>query len=1197
LKAKATSRIFLKSIHIQGFKSFADKVRFDLQPGLCVIVGPNGCGKSNVADAVRWVLGEQSAKSLRGNKMEDVIFAGSSTRRPVGMAEVSLVFDNSTGLFPLDFEEVIITRRVFRDGEGQFFINKTPCRLKDIQELFLDTGSGKEGFSIIGQGRVEEILNLKAEERRLLIEEVAGISKFRLRKKEAVKKLEDTKQNIDRLNDILTEVQARLAPLARQAEIAQKSEELKNELRETEIKLLVQDLSEIKVKLTKVQTEGQTLQDQLAELNTALAEAENKNIHVKYKLNLLEETIQELQTSIYSLENSISDKEHALSLAAEREEYTKDQLERLEKEISLAKEEESAFKKKEKELLEREGFLKDKLAEASVTLKELEKQLLVLRETNGESRLEELKTEIFEELSLKSKLANELAELEHKKDSLQRQEGQLTESIAAREREIESLAMQIEKLDQELLELEDLAVNLTAKAAVFKQQLTAKEKELMKIEENKTSLLRQLDQIKARQRALQTLEANLEGYNKGVREIVLAFRKGELKNCVLYGTVAENILVEPKYELALETALGLAMQYIIVDSTEDGKEGIAYLKKTKNGRATFLPRLVLQGKKALLTSRTLDHPGFLGLAVDLIKCDPRFKPVFQNLLGRILVADSMDSAVTLAKQNNYRFKVVTLQGDQVNPGGSLTGGSVRNQESGLLGRKRQIERLVLEAQEIQKALEAKERDLINCSRELETLKTKIKDLDREIESCQNTKNILTVDRKHLRERNDRLQESLKLLKYNLSDVINQFSGLDHNIADIKARINDSTHRIASLQNEQKDLEELLKKTNAQGLVLTERITEARVEVARWEQELAQIQDRLGEGRKLVQTNSLAVREKKNEWSALKQKERDLSAEQEELKNELRGDNAFLEEKKQELIRLRSRREKKSTENLKYEEDIRQLTDQIKKTEKLLYQNEIELTRLQTEEEAELEKLRAEFSCSIEDALAYQSGENRATLNERLKNLRQEVENLGLVNYAALKEYPETLERFDFLSAQKNDLVAAADSLYSLISELDESMIKRFAKGFKDVNKAFQEVFKELFNGGQAELILDDPDNLLETGVKIIAQPPGKKAQLLSLLSGGERAFTAIALLFAFLKVKPSPFCLLDEIEAALDEVNVKRFINYLQSLSFHTQFILISHRRGTMEAANKLFGITMEETGVSKLLTVEMKDKIDPEIA
>lgn len=1192
MTASKNAQAFLKAIQIQGFKSFADKIRIDLQPGLSVIVGPNGSGKSNVADAVRWVLGEQSAKSLRGSKMEDVIFAGSSARRPVGMAEVSLIFDNATGLFALDYEEVVITRRVYRDGEGHYFINRTPCRLKDIQELFLDTGSGKEGFSIIGQGRVEEILNLKSEERRILIEEVAGISKFRLRKKEALKKLDETEQNVNRLSDIISEVEGRLEPLAKQAEVAAVSKELTTKLDKAEINLIVNELFDINKKLKKSQETMAELNTEVTLLTTRIAEEENLNIRGKYELNQLEESVQNFQGEVYSLENKIKEVTHESSLMFERQGHTEENAGRLEREINDAEEKLSQSRDKLAKMDEKRANLQKTLQEASKSLQQLENSLEELRNLGGGVRLDNLKTEIFEELATKSKLSNEIAEIEYKKSALLKQEDQFLQEIKTKEEQRSSIQKDIQIKDQERLKIENKEIALQEKMGSVKNEIDKQKDQKLKLEEKNSVLIRKIDQTGARLNVLQTLEETLDGYHKGVKETIFACRKGEIKCSRIYGTVAENIEVQEKFEIAVETALGNSLQNIIVETTDDGKLCIAYLKKTNKGRATFLPLDAIKGDRLSLEQKTIDHKGFQGLAVDLVSYDKRFNGVMGSLLGRIIIADNMDSAIELARNNNYRFRVVTLQGDQVNIGGSLTGGSTRNQNSGILSRAREIEEISQMITGFNVEHEELKKEIVFTTSRIKELTCNRDDLESELKSLNEAKGIMAVERKHLSERIERLADSLRASNYELTDVRGELKDLIPKEKEIDCLIQLSIQKVSELQLEQEGLEKLVRENHVQAQELTEQITIEKVETARWEQELNQTRQIISEENEQIRSTLHLIEGKKTEMTSLQGLIGELLKSQDDFEKTIQSVTQELNDKKFRLVELRKKREALSLETIQHEEYIQSIRRQAKDKELQLHQDEIRVTRWQAEWDSGYSRLGEEYNLTWENALSYLTEERKELLQEKIQSLRMRIEELGPVNYTALDEYPEACKRFDFLTSQRNDLVEASNSLLELIGELDKNMIERFEEGFRAVNEAFQAVFKQLFNGGHAELLLDDPANLLETGVKIVAQPPGKKAQLLSLLSGGERSFTAIALLFAFLKVKPSPFCLLDEIEAALDEANVKRFVQYLHTLSDQTQFIVISHRRGTMESADRLYGITMEESGVSKLLTVELEDQV-----
>lgn len=1188
--------VFLKAIHIQGFKSFADKIKIELQPGMSVIVGPNGSGKSNIADAVRWVLGEQSAKSLRGTKMEDVIFGGSTSRRSVGLAEVSLIFDNSSGLFPLDYEEVVITRRVYRDGEGQFFINRTACRLKDIQELFLDTGSGKEGFSIIGQGRIEEILNLKSEERRLLIEEVAGISKFRHRKKEALKKIEETQQNLERVDDIISEVESRIEPLARQAEVARQSKVLTSELESKEITLLVNDLTSIKSRLVKAEQNIRNLNDEYTVLAAANAENEEMTVRSKYELDLLEQKVQEVQAEVYSLENNVKEAAHELSLMSERQGFVKEQAGRLSKEISTAEERLAESQDKIVSYGEKETYLLENMNQASKKLQEKEIRLAELRSASEGKQLEELKSEIFEILAQKSRLSNELAEISNKKDSALKKESQLKGEITAKQEERDKLISELNEQEQEIQKINVKETQVIQRMEENKQQINVQSRELAVIEESYSGLLRKIDQAAARLQALQALQENLEGYHKGVKETIFAYRKGEINCQAVYGTVADNIEVDQKYELAVETALGSALQNVIVEKTEDGRECIAYLKKHGKGRATFLPLEAVRGNRLSLNLEVRKTGGFEGLAADLVSYDKRFTGIMEFLLGRILVADNMDTAIRLAKANNYSVRVVTLQGDQVNIGGSLTGGSSRGLSSGLLGRTREMEDIVSHISRMKSEQERKKQEEIFLKKQLEEIQKNQATMAEELAEMNESKRIMAVEKKHREDRISRLEESLKIHQYEQKEIQDELAGFVSREEDSAVYLQETEDKLIRLQNEQAEMERALEETAALTEKIAEEITTARIETAKLEQELNQTRQLSQEENQRLQQYSANLEDIKLELTNLQNFEEELVKGQDDAEKNIQEYRGLLDDKRRELVKKRQERENLSADAIRREQELQIRQRKTKELEQNIHQNELRLARLQAEWEAGSARLEEEYQITWNNSEEYATHEGKEALQEQIACLKHALEELGPVNFTALEEYPETLNRFGFLTSQRDDLVAAAESLQVLINDLDKNMIERFREGFTAVNQAFKTVFRDLFSGGNAELELDDPDNLLETGVKVIAQPPGKKAQLLSLLSGGERAFTAIALLFAFLKVKPSPFCLLDEIEAALDEANVKRFVQYLKRLSSSTQFILISHRRGTMESADWLFGITMEESGVSKLLTVKLEENLDENI-
>jgi len=1189
--------VFLKGIHIQGFKSFADSVKLELGQGLSVVVGPNGSGKSNIADAVRWVLGEQSAKSLRGSKMEDVIFSGSTQRRPVGMAEVSLIFDNTTGIFPLDFREVTITRRVYRDGEGQYLINKAACRLKDIQELFMDTGAGKEGFSIIGQGRVEEILTLKSEERRSLIEEAAGITKFRSRKREALKRLDATTLNLQRIEDIVQEIEGQLTPLAAQAQVAEQSLALSKEQKSLEIQAVVLDISEVKQKLTQAAQDLEILQASAVEAQTALGIKETQNLKLKDELQGLENKMQQKQEEVFLAEQTLNSLKHDRNLRQERFNYLDEQIERLTQEILADEHKINVLQERINTLVTKQTILKHTVEESLRKVSAQEQKLAEVRENTLAKDIDRIKADLFQALTEQANCSNELTGTRHTLASLEQQIFHIEQEQAIKETERQSLVETGENQKKKLIQL------------ATQSQVIGKEESALKAELDKLKRLRQekalelqkhksrTEQSRARLHALQTLEDSLEGYQRGVREVMLAKKKG-INDCQgLCGTVVDLITVEEKYELALEIALGAGMQNVVAENEQAAKRAIAYLKAHQLGRVTFLPLDVIQGYRMSVSPAVEQDRGYIGIAVDLVTYDKLYRPAMGFLLGRIVVVTDMEAATRIARASGYKLRIVTVEGDQVYPGGSLSGGSIQRKGGNLLARSREIETL-------RAALAQSEEDLAEKERECLEQDQRQKEIQENIETL------------GLKLRNEQeLQVKLKAQHENVLSQIRRLAGdllgLGLRHKETTAAKNELLVRLASLTErmeiaektsvrlrEEFNLRESEAKTVAEEIeTYGENLTQEKIQLAKWEQELTQCLDQLGQERKGIRENELDLFEKKQKKVSIEQTRRNVEEELDSLSSKLVEQSRVQEMQQYALMECRQAREGLSSSVLELEQEIHTIRQGAHTLEQRLHSNELRNVRWETECQAGLTRLTEEFSLTWEEGMLYQTEEDKAVLWKRVQEIKRQIEVLGPINQAAIEEYPKILKRREFMLTQQNDLVEGNQTLRQLISELDKTMSERFIESFTAVNQAFQEVFKELFDGGHAELQLVEPERILETGVEIIAQPPGKRPQLLSLLSGGERALTAIAILFALLRVKPSPFCILDEIEASLDDANVQRFAQYIHRLSDSTQFIVVSHRKGTMESADVLYGITMEECGVSKLLSVKLDGRQETVIA
>ncbi|AET70101.1 chromosome segregation protein SMC [Desulfosporosinus orientis DSM 765] len=1180
--------IFLKGIHIQGFKSFADSVKLELGQGLSVIVGPNGSGKSNIADAVRWVLGEQSAKSLRGTKMEDVIFSGSTQRRPVGMAEVSLIFDNSTGIFPLDFREVTITRRVYRDGEGQYLINKAACRLKDVQELFMDTGAGKEGFSIIGQGRVEEILTLKSEERRSLIEEAAGITKYRSRKREALKRLDATNLNLQRIEDIIQEIEGQIAPLAAQAQVAEQSLALSREQKHLEIQGVVKDITDIKHKLSKAAQDQEVLQANLAESQAVLGLKETQSLKLKNELQTLENEIQQKQEKVYLGEQALNSLRHEQSLRNERFNYLNEQAAGLGQEILNDEGKVNYLQEQTQTLAAKQAVLKQTVQEAQHKVSVQEKSLAEIRENTLAKDIERIKGDLFQALTEQANCSNELTGARQALASAEQQLSRLEEEQALKEEEHRSL---LATSQGEELGLRELAGEIQQDRQE-EQRLKAELDKLRNLRQEKAHDLQKhkttTDQSKARLHALQSLEDSLEGYQRGVREVMKAKKKGIQQCQGLCGTVADLINVEEKYELAIETALGAGMQNVVADNEEAAKSAIAYLKSHQLGRVTFLPLDVIQGYRMSVSRAVETDKGYVGLAVDLVHYADTYRPAMEFLLGRIVIVKDMDAATRIARASGYKLRIVTLEGDQVNPGGSLSGGSIQRKGGNLLARTREIETLRSTLGQLERELTEKEKEWQEYDQQLRRAQEQLEGLQTKLRTAQEQKVKLEAAHENILSQIRRLTGDLLGLSLRHKEAAAQKEELLLRLTDLTKRAEAAEKTSLRLREEFNQRESEAKIVAEQIDASTEKLTQEKIQLAKWEQELAQCQVQLEQQQKDIRENQLKLTEKKEKKAAIEENRRNLEIERESIGQQLVSQSQLHEEQQYALMQSRQAREELSSRVLEIEQEVNTIRQGTHTIEQRLHANEIKVVRWETESQGGLNRLTEEFSLTWEEGIEYQTDEDRNVLWTKIQSLKQQIEELGPINQAAIEEYPKILKRNEFMLTQQNDLVEASQTLLQLIAELDKTMSERFIESFNAVNMAFQEVFKELFNGGHAELQLVNPELILETGVEIIAQPPGKRPQLLSLLSGGERALTAIAVLFALLRVKPSPFCILDEIEASLDDANVNRFAQYLRRLSHSTQFVVVSHRKGTMEAADILYGITMEECGVSKLLSVKI---------
>ncbi|MDR4927569.1 chromosome segregation protein SMC [Peribacillus simplex] len=1180
--------MFLKRLDVVGFKSFAEKISIDFVPGVTAVVGPNGSGKSNVTDAVRWVLGEQSAKSLRGAKMEDIIFSGSDTRKALNFAEVSLTLDNETNSLPIDFHEVSVTRRVYRSGESEFFINNQGCRLKDIIDLFMDSGLGREAFSIISQGKVEEILSSKAEERRVIFEEAAGVLKYKTRKRKAESKLTETQDNLNRVHDILHELEGQVEPLKIQSSLAKEFLEKKEELEQIEVALTVFEIEELYEKWEKLSQELEKHNEMEQQMAGQLHDKEAHLKKLRDSLATLETSINGLQEILLNASEELEKLEGRKEVLKERKKnaaQNKSQLEKAIVEGEAAVERLSLQKERETEIL---NALNLEVKGISETLHEKQKSLGLFN-SDIEAMIEAKKSDYIEWLNKQASAKNEkqyllqqLTQQEHKNAKLDMEnEKFLTErmDITARKMEYSQL-------------MENMTKQLEEHVTYFRNQqnkLNAAKDTYQKQETTLYKAYQFLQQAKSRKELLEEMEDDYAGFFQGVKEVLKA--KETLRG--IEGAVAELIKVPKEYETAIETALGGAMQHVVVEREEHAREAISFLKKNRYGRATFLPLSVIKAREisANQLSMLKSHSAFVGTGSSLIQYDDRHAAIAENLLGTVMITTDLKGANDLAKMMQHRFRFVTLEGDIVNPGGSMTGGALKQKTTSLLSRKTELEELhqklaAMEAKtnQLEKQVKQLKVDVGVQEQTLEqtrktgerlrlqeqTLKGELREVELQERNVNERLHLYDLDKNSYLEEQQQKTARLEELEELLESCKTEIEGLDRLISEMTEQ----------KQSQQSSKESLAEETNELRVMLASK----RGQLQNQKEKMERIESDLSK-----ETSRLA--ENKDDLGLLTNEMTDSSSGEESLEDmaqqKLLDKNGAIEGitiKKQEKNELLTQVE---TLELSLKEENRLYRGIVE----VIKDEEVKLTRLDVELENRLDHLRVEYTLSFEGAKEqYPLMLPAEDAQKRVKLIKLAIEELGTVNLGAIDEYARVAERYEFLLSQKEDLQQAKDTLFQVIDEMDDEMKRRFADTFYSIREEFEQVFKALFGGGRAELKLTNPDDLLNTGVDIIAQPPGKKLQNLSLLSGGERALTAIALLFSILKVRPVPFCILDEVEAALDEANVVRFSQFLRKFSRETQFIVITHRKGTMEEADVLYGITMQESGVSKLVSVRMEE-------
>ena len=1181
--------MYLKSIEIQGFKSFANKLTFQFHNGITGIVGPNGSGKSNVADAVRWVLGEQRIKQLRGASMQDVIFSGTEMRKPLSYAYVAITLDNSDHQLLIDYDEVTVARRIYRSGESEYMINGSICRLKDVNELFYDTGIGKEGYSIIGQGQIDKILSGKPEERRELFDEAAGIVKFKRRKNAAQKKLEDEQQNLVRVKDILSELEKQVGPLERQAEKAKIYLKKKEELKTLDVNVFLLENARLRTQLAELDEKYQIAASQLEDTTKEYDSIREEYERIEAQIEALEQAIEEARTSLTDtnvlrgkLEGEINVLKEQINSAQSNTSHLHSRQETIGLQI--------AEKEKEKQaILDEKSEIDRQVEEITATRDEVRALLVAVQ-----NRIEELndniesgKNTIIGELNQRATIKSKMGRYDTMLEQINIRKSQLTSKLVqvksdeqAQEQQLLALQQEFETITSELAAMNEQAGSMELSLGEIRELLASKDQTLRETQET-------YHQENSRLEALSNLTERYEGYGGSVKRVME--QKDKEKGII--GVVADIIKVDKKYETAIETALGGNIQNIVTDDEETAKKMISFLKREKAGRATFLPLTSITKPQEFKNPEALDEPGVIGMADELVQIDAKYQNVAKAMLGRIVVVDHVDHAVKIARKFDYGVRMVTLEGELLVPGGAISGGAFKN-NSNLLGRRREIEELEKKVKQLASDIETLLQEIEEAKSNRNKMRMDLEALKADIQRKFIEQNTARLNVSTAREKQEETREGFDSLKTEEAEIESQVQEIQTSKQEIlrELALSEEVEKNTQLQVQafQVELEE--KRMEESGAAAKVSEWDLKVEkmlqtqgfhqqnVDRIESEIDRYAKELTEVNQGLSDTETTIEEKKQNIDALQQTILASHTSQTEAEKKLKEDMDLKEQLTAKQKNFFSNREELSLRMTNLDKEVYRLSTQKEKVEETI--------------ESQINYMWDEYEITLSDAASIrnESMTDLSAMKKDITSLKEQIKRLGDVNVNAIEDYKNLMERFTFLQTQHDDLVEAEKVLQGIIEELDGAMRKQFNEKFAQINREFDKVFKELFGGGKGTLELMEDEDVLEAGIRIIAQPPGKKLQNMMQLSGGEKALTAISLLFAIQNLKPSPFCLLDEIEAALDESNVSRFAGYLHKLTKNTQFIVITHRRGTMERADRLYGITMQEKGVSTLVSVNLID-------
>lgn len=1183
--------MYLKRLELQGFKSFADKTVLEFMPGITSVIGPNGSGKSNISDAIRWVLGEQSMKSLRGSKSLDIIFAGTQNRKSLGFAEASLVFDNTDGTLPIEYTEVTVTRKIYRSGETGYYINKVPCRLKDVLELFMDTGIGKDGYSIIGQGKIDEILSNKSEDRRHIFEEAAGIVKYRVRKEESEKKLEHTKLNLLRINDILAEIETNLEPLKEQSEKAKKYLNLREELKNIEIGLFLYNIEKYKKELEDIVKDEEIYKNQCNDEEGRLERIKALKEELKSEIDNITESIEEMSNLGFESKKEIEMLNSDINVSNTRIENNKQNKERFEKEIEELSarikelEEEKKQKEEKKENLKqnKEKFAKE-LEEKENELGEITKKL-----SSKELEIEAHKKTVEDNTDKKYALQASISEQDINYQNYQKRQTQIKNDITGNVSELDSTRMKKEEIAKEFYEIESKRNKiLTDLEDVNKEKEEADRK--IKDFDSKINMLSGEKRIKeSKLKFLIETEKEKEGYIKSVKTLLKDCETTKELGKGMHGILANIIEVPEEYQTAIEMCLGSSLQNIVTENEEDAKRLIEHLRKNNLGRASFLPITSVRGKK--LEKIKGKNNGIIGIASDLIQYSKKYENIILNLLGRTVIVQDMDTAIRVAKDNGYSFRIITVDGDVINPSGAITGGSVAKKTVNILGRGREIEKLQKEIKKLEEQIQKLEQEKENYETSIQNVLETASSFERELQEIEITYATGKEKINAIEDNIGRIETRLNKLKEESKKLDEQKEESTKNKTEFQEQIEAINEENEKLKKFITEFAELNKDNQKYVDDLNFDITNLKISVSSFdesESSIEELQERIDSE---INSTNKSIENKKVQIEQITQDNFNLEKSIEEIKDKI---EKIKEEVKNSGSKIEELKEKRTQKNEKLAEQEEEINSKFKVIEDLkaqIVKIDVKKTKLEEDINSIINKMWEEYELTPNNVVDYRKPDNVQLTQKKVKDLRNEIRELGSVNVDSIEEYKNLKDRYDFMCEQRVDLESTMAKLRKIISDMTSIMKEQFKEKFELINKNFAEVFKELFGGGNASLTLEDKDNILECGIEITVQPPGKKLQNMMLLSGGEKAFTAIALLFAILKINPAPFCVLDEIEAALDDVNVYRYAEYLKKFSKNTQFLVITHRKGTMEAADTVYGITMEENGISKLLSMKLKNQ------